>query len=375
VGNDVRLLARELERLHPNPWHDLSPLEWADAVERLAASFDGLEPDGQLVELMRLTALLGDRDGHTGLDPFADHRHPLHLVPLQLYDFAGGLYVVDSLADTALVGKRLAGIGHIPVELVVEAVRPLVGRDNDWTLRARLVEAVLVCEVLGGLGLAAAGRLQVAFADGTEATLAPMPVSEWRQRVARPLPRRPELRYAARSDRDWWIERTGDGNVVAAYNRTYSYPDFAARLRDLVAEPRFRRLVLDLRLNGGGDNTQYGELLGLLRSEPLNRRGRLLVLAGRHTFSAAGSLAADLRRRTRAIFVGEPTGGAPNQYGDSAIVTLPHSGWNVRVATLYHEFGGPDDPRLAVEPDVHVELSAADFLAGRDPVLDAALTW
>jgi hypothetical protein len=41
VGSDVRLLARELERLHPNPWHDLSPLEWADAVERLAAGFDG----------------------------------------------------------------------------------------------------------------------------------------------------------------------------------------------------------------------------------------------------------------------------------------------------------------------------------------------
>jgi hypothetical protein len=135
VGNDVRLLARELERLHPNPWHDLSPLEWADAVERLAASFDGLEPDGQLVELMRLTALLGDRDGHTGLDPFADHRHPLHLVPLQLYDFAGGLYVVDSLADTALVGKRLAGIGHVPVELVVEAVRPLVGHDTGRSCR------------------------------------------------------------------------------------------------------------------------------------------------------------------------------------------------------------------------------------------------
>jgi hypothetical protein len=163
VSSDVRLLARELERLHPNPWHDLSRLEWADAVERLAASFDGLEPDGEPVELMRLTALPGDRDGHTGLDPLADHRHPLHVLPLQPYDFTDGLYVVDSLADMALVGKRLAGIGNVPVELAVEAVRPLVARDNEWTLRARLAEAVLVREVLGGLGLAAAGRHQIAF--------------------------------------------------------------------------------------------------------------------------------------------------------------------------------------------------------------------
>lgn len=33
----------------------------------------------------------------------------------------------------------------------------------------------------------------------------------------------------------------------------------------------------------------------------------------------------------------------------------------------------PDDPPVAFEPDVPVELTSADFLAGRDPVLSAAL--
>jgi hypothetical protein len=33
----------------------------------------------------------------------------------------------------------------------------------------------------------------------------------------------------------------------------------------------------------------------------------------------------------------------------------------------------PGDARLSVEPDVPVPLTAADYFAGRDPVLAAAL--
>jgi hypothetical protein len=34
---------------------------------------------------------------------------------------------------------------------------------------------------------------------------------------------------------------------------------------------------------------------------------------------------------------------------------------------------GNDDERLAIEPDIPIALSAADFFAGKDPALDAAL--
>lgn len=32
-----------------------------------------------------------------------------------------------------------------------------------------------------------------------------------------------------------------------------------------------------------------------------------------------------------------------------------------------------DDPRLAIEPDIPIELSSEDFFAGRDPALRAAV--
>jgi C-terminal processing protease CtpA/Prc len=105
----------------------------------------------------------------------------------------------------------------------------------------------------------------------------------------------------------------------------------------------------------------------------VNRRGKLFLLIGRATFSAAGNFAADVDRSTRATLVGEPTGGGVNQYGDSETFNLPSTGWHVYVATEYVTRGKPDDKRLAVAPDVAVAPTSADFFAGRDPVLERAL--
>jgi hypothetical protein len=41
------------------------------------------------------------------------------------------------------------------------------------------------------------------------------------------------------------------------------------------------------------------------------------------------------------------------------------------VATSYQQFG--DEEALAVEPNLRVALTSADYFAGRDPVLQAAL--
>ena len=50
---------------------------------------------------------------------------------------------------------------------------------------------------------------------------------------------------------------------------------------------------------------------------------------------------------------------------------LPKSGINVHIAARYWNFGkGSGDKRLAVNPDRKVLVTVADFLAGRDPVLD-----
>jgi hypothetical protein len=45
----------------------------------------------------------------------------------------------------------------------------------------------------------------------------------------------------------------------------------------------------------------------------------------------------------------------------------------VRIATEYTQRGEPGDRRLAVEPDIRIDLRSADYFAKRDPVLARAL--
>ena len=45
----------------------------------------------------------------------------------------------------------------------------------------------------------------------------------------------------------------------------------------------------------------------------------------------------------------------------------------VRIATRYHVFGGADDERVTHKPELTVAYTSADYFAGHDPVLRAAL--
>jgi C-terminal processing protease CtpA/Prc len=128
-----------------------------------------------------------------------------------------------------------------------------------------------------------------------------------------------------------------------------------------------------VRINPGGDNTTYGPLLAPLRSRAVDRRGRLILLTGRVTFSAAGNFVAEVEARTRAPIVGEAAGGSPHNYGDRSEAELETLGWIVHVPTQYVEVLGRRDERAAIQPDVRVGIGAADHFAGRDPVLAKAI--
>jgi hypothetical protein len=123
--------------------------------------------------------------------------------------------------------------------------------------------------------------------------------------------------------------------------------------------------------NGGGNNQTFANLERRLRDPAIDRPGRRIGLIGPQTFSAAANFATDLEQSTSALFAGEPMGGSPNLFGDTRPVTLPQSGQTYRVAARYWERSTPDDARITIDPDLEVTMSSADYLAGRDPVLDA----
>jgi C-terminal processing protease CtpA/Prc len=128
-------------------------------------------------------------------------------------------------------------------------------------------------------------------------------------------------------------------------------------------------VIIDVRLNHGGDNTTYGALLDAMGT--LSKTRRVVLLIGRATFSAAANFAADVDALPRVTTIGEATGGSPSTWGDASVVEIPSAGPVARVATRWHRYGRPG--ALAIRPDRPVPLTVDDFLAGRDPVLASAL--
>ena len=383
AADDVRAAARQLEAAHPDLFHHVAESAFRDRVEALARRAGELDDDELLVELMRLTALAGPRDGHTGIFPLDEgHRRPLHLLPLRLYRFPEGWFVVGEVGRRGLVGAKVLSLGGEPVARVAARVAPLVPADNAWSRRARTAQWLVVAEVLRGLGLEP--RVEVEQ-HGVRRELRPAPVaaSSWRAAfgdlfhpmVPQGLPARPRPAYLARREEPSWTASLAAGRVAyGALNVMLGDVDgFARALGALAAPAGVERVVLDLRHNPGGDNFTYVSLLELLRSPRVDRPGRLVVLVGRTTFSAAANLVAELERTTGARFVGEPPGGSPNLYGDPTAARLPELGWNVNVATVHWVKSHERDDRVALQPDERVLLTAADYFAGRDPVLEHVL--
>jgi Peptidase family S41 len=388
AAGDVRDLGDAIEQIHPAPFRSIPKRRFEAEVNALAARAPSISRDDLLVGILRLIASLGPRNGHTGLFPGdPGNVRPLHLYPIRLYRFADGVFVVDG-DDPSLVGARLVAIEGMPVERVFQLVDPLVPHDNAANVRGMAPHYALAAEVLHGLGITDDAGPAVFTLErlGTreDVTLSPVPAPEYASRFADPLhghypsvlPSAGRPLYLASSGKELWARTLAGGRAeYVGYNAVVRpAPAVLRKIRRLALAPTTRRVVVDVRLNGGGDNTTYGPLVDLLASREVNVRGKLYLLVGRATFSAAANFAAEIDRDTRAIIVGEPTGGGVETYGDTVPVLLPTLGWYVYVAARYHERKrGPNDHRLAIVPDVRVDLTSAQYFAARDPVLERAL--
>lgn len=386
---DLDGVYERLRELHPDPFFGTPRADFDAARDALAARIGKLTDDEVIVELMRFVALVSreGRDGHSGIFPSA-----WTFAPIVPYRFSDGWFVVKSRdGERVPVGARIAAVGSTPIDDIEVLVDPLLTKDNDTQLLEKRAALLLMPELHHALGLTGsrertAYRLVLPGGERRDVELAGIDAGEffaWADpRVPGPPPQGDAL-WLSNKRAQWWSRALpDDGALYAQVNAVRSADDaggtigaFAAGLVRELEQRELDRLVLDLRINGGGDNTTFGPLVDALKGcGRLRAPGSLYVLVGRHTFSAAGNLVTVLQRDAGAALVGEPTGGAPNQYGDAEQVALEHHPELLLfVSTRYHAFGGGDDKRTTHAPDVAVSTSSSDYFDGRDPVLRAAL--
>ncbi len=380
---DLRALVDALKAIHPKLFYKGNEAEVNGLIAAMDARLDTLSDDQVKAGLLRIAAQF---DGHTRIY-FGQAAMAWHLYGLRLYAFSDGLRVIGARPPYEdLLGAKLARIGDVAGDVAMERLRPYVEHDNESWFRFLAPTYLMIPELLAAEGLIIdVKRPNLVFerADGTTVTIQPEPIGIAAYRAWMPLfalPARSEPLWLSRKNENFWMTCLEECrtlyiqyNAVQPASGSESLSAFAGRARDLVRSKAIPRVVVDLRHNGGGDNTTYWPLLTFLQSEEVNQAGRLYVITGRNTFSAAANFAAELERSTRATFVGEPMGGSPNLYGDTRTASLPNSKIEVWVSARYWQKSAPDDARESIEPARPALLSSADWFAGRDPALTAAL--
>ena len=385
---DLMFLAESLRTRHPSPFYRTSESDFQQLVNALDQEIPFLSREQMIVALIRISALI---DGHTQIS-IAQPSLNFHLYALRLYAFSDGIYVIDAQAPyRSVIGARLVSIGGRSAASIYTQIAPLIHHDNDMTIRLIAPTYHLIPEVLMALGIIVDPQ-QPAFVfakpDGEQITLNPAALSigayqQWSGFFLTGMLQRPEPLYLSRRDEPFWFTFLADAqtlyiqyNQVRSASNGESMSAFALRLEQFVSAHGVKRVVVDVRHNSGGDNTTYGPLLSLLRDNgTINQRGKLFLITGRQTFSAAANFATEIERSTQAIFAGEPMGGRPNLYGDVRPYTLPNSKLIVQISSRYWQISSPDDTRPSIEPQIAASLSAADYFSGRDPALDAILDY
>ena len=379
----IDTLISERERIHPNPYHGIDKAAYRAAADELAAQIPNLKDDQALAGITRLAAMPGwkGREGHSGIFPFLP-QDETHAYPLRFWRFSDGLVITTARAPYEdLIGSRVTAIAGKPIDEVMALAEPMAPRDNPANLLSYGPLYMRQSELLAGVGVIereGPAVFSVVGLDGTARDVAvePIPAAEdvvWTNALPMILPSRDAMWLHDQTERIWSRYLEDSKTLYVQYNEVMSLGSVPDEILARVAEGGVERVIVDLRNNGGGDNHTYGQLLEALQDPSIDRPGRLIVLIGRLTFSAAGNFATEVEAKTGAIFVGEDMGSSPNLYGDVRRSPLRTIGRDVYIASRYHQMSTTDDPRITIEPDVAVPYSSDDYFGDRDPVLDAAL--
>jgi tetratricopeptide (TPR) repeat protein len=385
---DLRFFADELPKRHKNAFHAMTPAQFEAAVKQLHDDLPNLKGEEIFVRFLKLVAMVGD--GHTSIQESALFGSGFYPVRYEIY--ADGLFVQSAAAEYAeAVGGRVVKIGNVPVEKAVRQLNEIAWGDQNNGQSKKVETAFLLSipKILHGLKIAESGEsvtLTVekngsrkrfgikALKDVTD-YLRNGKRANANDNAANPLPL-----YLKEPANNFRFEYVRDGKILyVQFNFVQNKPDetvaaFFKKVFDFADNNAVEKFVLDVRMNTGGNNLlNKPVVVGLIKSN-LNERGKLFVITGRRTFSAAQNLVNELEKYTNAIFVGEPTGSSPNLYGDPAVITLPASRLPFRVSTLWHQID-PRDARPWTAPEIFAELTSEDFRNNRDPAWQAILEY
>jgi hypothetical protein len=385
--SDIAYYLDQLKQRHYVYRNRSLPPALIEAASRVSRNVPIYSDQRMLAEFEYLSSFAGD--GHTYMLPFGARRVPAQMLPLRMYLFTDGLYVIDAFAGyERWIGARVIQIGDTPAETVIERMRPALSVDNRfgylWVappllsfrgMLEKFADGIDTGDVALTLHLRGGKNVRVRIPTVAAPPLRGIPKLPPSKVVDAPLP----PIYLSNVGENFWFRDLSNGILYFQFNQVMDAPQetlasFSKRLGDHVRETKPSAIIVDVRHNNGGNLTLLPPLMTAFREyEASNPAGQIYVLMGRNTFSAAQFFLGVMDAQTRAIFAGEPSSSKPNFVGEESQVVLPWSGAMGSISDQYHETI-PGDRREWIKPEIAYLPTSTDYFANRDPLLQKVLS-
>jgi hypothetical protein len=383
-SEEARSVVESIENTHPRGPALAQSEAWREESDHYVQTANELDDPDYMVSLIGLLAFL--EDGHTTIpigQVLGDGTFPMRL-PIRLRAFDDGLYVIAAKGPAStLLGGRVLSLGSLTIEEIMSRFADIWPGDNvAWVQHDAGLLGLPA--LLAGLDVidteTSEVPISVLFEDGeTRSTTLQPSLNGGADRVdlIRPLSRS-EI-WAAENGQSNFISYLPIENVIfvsISEVRDTNDQTIASLTDDLaliLEKETPNRIIIDLRLNTGGDNTLMERFRRIISTSTINRPGGIVVLIRPQTFSAAVNVASRFERDTFALFVGAPTGAGPNHFGEAKTFRGHKTNLPYIVSTFHWQDSTPEDQRRWIMPDVAVPLLFSDWTTGRDLALQVAM--
>jgi hypothetical protein len=386
---DVASLTQQIETLNSLPFPGISLSDFNAGAAALSNNSPAMSDAQIRTGLQKLVASI--EIPHTDVE--WPSPSPFLWLPLSFYWFDDGIHITAAPEQyQSLLGGRVVSVGQLSIEEVTSRLTTLVPHDNDsWTRFVIPWNKLANTDFLFGTGVtdstdSAQIRVshQPALHPGSGRPQPPPsgPVTAVVQAVSQFPPMIQAYRgalplYRQQPNKNYWATVIDGGATVyfqynsCAEDPTLASADFLAQLNQTLAGNGVQRLIVDMRNNTGGSATILDPWIQVIRAGRFNQPGRLYIIVGKATYSAAMEASDFFRDETAAIFVGEPTGGKPRFVLRRGDFGLPNYGIRVSYSNGVEN---AKDPSPTLVPDILTGLTFRQYMNGEDPALEAILS-
>lgn len=362
-------LKATIEKSHKNFFNTIDKEGCDEVYKALSKDIEAMSYSEYYFTLSSYLAL--SNDSHTSLEASDIYSYFLYF-PLQLNYIGDKVYVVSGLKDySSYMGKEVSAINGITIKEIEERGSKVVPHDNTVYLRLWLNNQLNNTSFLSFIGVAESEESDVSlsFSDGSILSI--------KSGLSSAIDRNNLI--SAISSYSPYIYKgyyraieIGEDTLLISYNTCsdnpdYPIKDFTKDIKKVLSDHKYKKIIVDLRYNGGGNSTLFDPIIKLLKKEKCEK----YCLIGENTFSSAILNAVSLKDSACFTLVGSPTGGSINHYGELKSFTLPETGWEVYYSSKYFKLSKKYEGSII--PDIPIEKDAALYFSGYDKEIEYCL--